>query len=246
MQSEKVGMFTKTEQAPQWLLASWIRSCVAAGATANEGELVSSCRALLDCWSGPERIYHGPKHLVDVLMHVDELAEEAHAPDLVRLAAWFHGSGFSAQARSAYANKAGEDEVASGARARLQLMDLGVSADTAERVSNLVTNLVRHQLVRSDLDSAVLNDADLAILKSDPQHYKEYLRAIREEYAHIPTIDFVRTRLHITAKLLARPQLFTTVGAAGWEDPARENLTAERARLTIELGKLKAAQVTHN
>lgn len=234
-------MFTKTDQAPQWLLSSWIRSCKAAGATAHEADLVSACRTLLDRWSGPGRVYHGTKHLVDVLSHVDELIEEAHHPDLVRLAAWYHGAVFSAESKLAYANQAGEDEEASGAFARAQLSSIGVPAQTAERVSNLVTNLVRHKPVRSDVDSAVLNDADLAILKSDPQHYKQYLIAIRQEYSHIPLLDFVRTRLRIVTKLLDRPQLFTTAGAAGWEDPARQNLTGELARLELELATLNSA-----
>ncbi len=232
-------MFTQTDQAPQWLLSSWIRSCVAAGATANEAELISACRCLLDYWSGPERIYHGLKHLVDVLTHVDELAEEAHRPDLVRLAAWYHGAVFSAQAKLAYTNKAGEDEVASGAFARQQLTGLGVPTEIADRVSFLVSNLVRHKPLRTDEDSAVLNDADLAILKSDPQHYKQYLLEIRSEYAHIPVLDFVRTRMRIVTKLLDRPNLFTTAGAAAWEDAARQNLIGEQARLQRELARLE-------
>ena len=180
-------MFTKTDQAPQWLLSSWLRSCVAAGATANEAELISACRCLLDYWSGPER----------------------------------------------------EDEVLSGAFARQQLMELGVPAETADRVSFLVSNLVRHKPVQTDEDSAVLNDADLAILKSDPQLYKQYLLEIRSEYAHIPVLDFVRTRLRIVAKLLERPNLFTTAGAASWEDAARQNLIGEQARLERELSRLE-------
>lgn len=232
-------MFTQTAQAPQWLLSSWIRSCLAAGATANEAELIGTCRDLLDRWSEPGRLYHGPRHLVAVLTHVDELAEEAHDPDLVRLAAWYHGAVFSAQAKQAYSNQAGEDEVASGALAREQLTGLGVPVATAERVSALVTNLVRHKPVKADLDSGVLNDADLAILKADPQRYREYLVDIRQEYAHIPVLDFVRTRLRIISKLLDRPHLYTTAAAAAWEDTARQNLIAERARLEKEATALE-------
>lgn len=119
-------MFTETTEIPQWLLSSWLRSCQAAGATANDAELIAVCRDLIDRWNGEDRCYHGVKHLVDVLTHVDELAAEAQDPDLVRLAAWYHGAVFSAEAHRAYANEAGEDEVASGVLARTQLASLGV------------------------------------------------------------------------------------------------------------------------
>lgn len=235
-------MFAQTTEAPQWLLSSWIRSCQAVGATANEPELVAICRGLLNRWSEEDRTYHGLKHLVDVLSHVDELAEEAADPDLVRLAAWYHGAVFSAAAKVAYANAAGEDEEASAALARKQLLEIGVPEERVEKVASMVTKLVRHKAVKADTDCAVLVDADLAILKSDPQRYKLYLKAIRDEYAHIPPIDFVRARLRIVTKLLERDQLFSTAASHAWEDPARQNLVAEQARLVKELKKLEDSQ----
>lgn len=231
-------MFTETAQAPQWLLNSWIRSCQSAGATANEPSLIAVCRDLLDRWSEPSRSYHGLRHLIDVLTHVDELAEEATDADLVRLAAWYHGAVFSAESKIAYANAGGEDEVASAALAREQLGTLGVPETAIDKVASMVTKLVRHKAVRSDSDCAVLLDADLAVLKSDPQRYREYTKAIRAEYAHIPVEDFVRARLRIVTRLLERPVLFSTAAALGWDDAARQNLEWEQARLARELRTL--------
>ncbi len=231
-------MFTDTASAPQWLLSSWIRSCQAAGAQANEPELIAVCRDLLDRWADPARTYHGLKHLVDVLTHVDELAEEATDPDLVRLAAWYHGAVFSAETKLAYANAAGEDEVASAALAREQLLGLGVPEEQVEKVARMVTALVRHKAVKKDSDCCVLVDADLAVLKSDPQRYSLYTKAIRAEYAHIPAEDFVRARLRIVTRLLGRAQLFSTAAASAWDDAARQNLEWEQARLSKELRSL--------
>lgn len=233
-------MFADTAQAPQWLLSSWIRSCQAVGATANEPALVAACRDLLTRWNSETRTYHGIRHLVDVLTHVDELAEEATEPDLVRLAAWYHGAVFSAEAKVAYANAGGEDEVASAALAREQLSSLGVPEERADKVANMVTKLVRHKAVKADTDCAVLMDADLAILKSDPQRYQQYVKEIRAEYAHIPVEDFVRARLRIVARLLERPNLFSTAASSTWEDTARQNLEWELARLTKEQSKLES------
>lgn len=228
-------MFSETAQAPQWLLSSWIRSCQAVGATANEPTLIATCRDLLDRWSAPGRHYHGLRHLTDVLTHVDELSEEATDPDLVRLAGWYHGAVFSAESAAAYANAGGEDEVASAALAREQLGALGVPEEAVNKVASMVTKLVRHKAVKADSDCAVLVDADLAILKSDPQRYREYVKAIRAEYEHIPQEDFIRARLRIVTRLLDRAQLYSTAAASTWDDVARQNLVWEQSRLAKEL-----------
>lgn len=224
--------------APQWLLTSWIRSCQAVGATAGTDELRAAGNALLDRWSEPGRVYHCVRHLADVLSRVDELAEETHEPDLVRLAAWYHGAIFSAASSAAYATQGGEDEVASAALAREQLAALGVPARCAQRVGELVTALVRHKPLPHDYDCAVLCDADMAILATEPQRYKAYLTDVRKEYAHIPVRHYLEARHRILTKLLARPALYTSPMAAAWEEPARQNLTAEAARIERELRTL--------
>lgn len=224
--------------APQWLLPSWIRSVQAAGATAPESEIRATGLALLDRWHETGRIYHNVRHLADVLSRVDELAEETHQPDLVRLAAWYHGAVFSAASTAVYASQGGEDEVASAALAYVELVELGVSERAAERVKALVTALARHKPLPNDDDCAVLCDADMGILATEPQRYKAYLIDIRQEYAHIPVRDYLLARQRILAKLLARKALYTSPLATGWEDAARQNLGAEAARLEKELHKL--------
>lgn len=224
--------------APQWLLSSWIRSVQAAGATAPESEIRATGLALLDRWHETGRIYHNVRHLADVLSRVDELAEETHQPDLVRLAAWYHGAIFSAASSVAYATQGGEDEVASAALARTELVELGVPEKAADRVKALVTALARHKPLPHDDDCAVLCDADMGILATEPQRYKAYLIDIRQEYAHIPVRDYLEARQRILAKLLDRKALYTSPLATGWEDAARQNLAAEAARLGKELRKL--------
>lgn len=233
-------MLPGSADAPQWLLSSWIRSCHAAGSTASDAELRSAGFALLDRWSEPDRAYHNVKHLAEVLSRVDELAEEAHEPDLVRLAAWYHGAVFSAASTITYATHGGEDEAASAALASSELLTLGVSARNAQRVSDLVTALARHRAVPGDFDCAVLCDADMAVLAAEPQRYKAYVTDIRKEYAHIPIRDYLVARQCILAKLLGRKALFASPLAAGWEEAARQNLGREQSRIESELAKLCA------
>lgn len=229
--------------APEWLLSAFQRSAVGAGATAAPEEIREVGQALVNRWSEPGREFHNLKHLVDVLVRVDELEEETHRPHLVRLAAWYHGAIFDSADRKAYANKGGEDEAASAVLAREQLVGLGVPEDSAQRVHDLVVALVRHTPDATDFDCAVLCDADLAMLAAEPQRYKEYLRDVRAEYSHLPLEHYVRARVHILRKLLARPSLFSSPLGAAWEEPARQNVSAELQRLEKELASLEAARI---
>lgn len=229
-------------EAPQWLLSSFVRSVQAVGGTAQPDEVRSTGEALIARWSSPERRFHNLKHLVAVLSRVDELTEETHEPDIVRLAAWYHGAVFDSDLAATHANRGGEDETASADVARSELVALGVPEDRARRVHDLVVHLARHTPDPADPDSAVLCDADLAMLAVEPQRYKAYLEDLHEEYAHIPKADFLRARQHILRKLLARTSLFVSPLSERWEEPARQNLTAELARVDKELARLDAEQ----
>lgn len=226
--------------APQWLMPSWMRSCRQAGATAPESEIRAVGEGLIDRWSRPERRFHDLRHLADVLNRVDELAEECHDPDLVRLAAWYHGAIFDSASQAAYASRGGEDETASAVLADEQLTALGLPEASVDRVAHLVTALLRHSPDPGDFDCAVLCDADLGMLATEPQRYKAYLADLREEYSHIPLPDYLRARVAILTKLLGRPRLFSSPLGAAWEDAARQNLDAELQRLQAKQARLAA------
>lgn len=228
--------------APQWLLPAFVRSVEAVGGTAQPDEIRSTGESLIERWSAPERRFHNLKHLVAVLARVDELTEETHEPDVVRLAAWYHGVVFDAAIAAQLANKAGEDEAASADVALRELVALGVPEPRARRVHDLVIHLARHTPDPADPDSAVLCDADLGMLAVEPQRYKAYLEDLQAEYAHVPRVEFLAARQRILRKLLARTSLFVSPLSERWEEPARQNLTAELARVDKELAKLEAEQ----
>src|SRR5690606_28410691 len=169
---------------------------------------------------------------------VDELAKETHRPDVVRLAAWYHGAVFNASAQVAYARRGGEDEAAGAALAREELAALGVPEAVCERVAELVLSLSRHDAAEDDVDALALCDADLGTLAVEPQRYAAYRKAIREEYAHIPELDYVTSRIDILTRLLRRRRLFVSPFSLAWEEPARENLTAELTHLRARLAQL--------
>lgn len=223
--------------APQWLVSAFVRTCVAVGATADRSQIVAAAERLLERWGEPGRHYHNVRHVVDVLAKVDQLAEETHDPEYVRLAAWYHGAVFSSAPTSAYAQRGGEDEVASAEFAAEELTALGVPAPAVQRVHDIITGIARHRDA-VDVDTQALCDAELATLAVEPQKYAAYRRDVRSEYAHIPLRDYLTARIAILTKLLARRDLFASPLGHHWEDPARQNLTAELSRLKAELERL--------
>ncbi|MDR7383794.1 putative metal-dependent HD superfamily phosphohydrolase [Promicromonospora iranensis] len=227
--------------APQWLLKSFVRSAVGAGATADTEAIEEVGEALLGRWADEHRHFHNLRHLAAVLHRVDQLAEETHEPDLVRLAAWYHGAVFSSEKKVAEASQGGEQSTASALLAREELTELGVPTRAAERVAALVNAIVRHAPDPADFDAAVLNDADLAMLAAEPQRYKEYKTAVRAEYAHIPIDVYLKARIRVIERLLARKSLFLSPMGAAWEEPARQNLDMELHRLRKEQAKLGSA-----
>ena len=225
-------------EAPQWLLPAFTRSVKAIGATQPPEAIGSAGELLIERWSTPDRCFHNLRHLIDMLARVDELAEESHNPDIMRIACWYHGCVFSSDVEEVIRGNGGEDETASAAFAEADLRHLGVPMETVKRVCSLIVNLKRHMLADDDIDAQALIDADLGTLAVDPQTYTEYVRLLREEYSHIPVEEYLRGRLTIVSRLLDRDHLFHSPLGERWEHPARENLSAEQRRLHEKLTKL--------
>jgi predicted metal-dependent HD superfamily phosphohydrolase len=213
--------------APQWLLPSFVRSVTAAGATATLESAENVGVALLDRWHDPTRVFHTIQHLVDVLARVDQLAEETHQPDLVRLAAWYHSSAY----RPGVTPTHNITEIESARIALAELRTLHLPEPSARRVHDLIVALSRHLPPAGDLDAAVLSDADLAVLATDPQTYQDYAVRIRAEHAHLSAPQFRAGRIGFISAMLARPVIFHSAQGAVWENAARQNMEAELVRL---------------
>ncbi len=224
--------------APAWLLSAFVRSVVGIGATADRSTIEAEGTDLLERWSTPDRHYHGITHLVNVLERVDMLAQETHHPDLVRVASWYHGVVFDASMLKQYKRAAGENKPESANFARAHLLELGVPPKVAERVHDLIMNLIRHDADPADMDAQALCDSDLGTLAVDPQRYRTYRQKVRTEFAHIPVRDYVESRIAIATKLLARRHIYRSPLAGEWEQSARQNLEAELAQLRVELAAL--------
>lgn len=204
------------------LADAWLGTAARVGA---RGDLAGSGATLLGRYADAGRRYHNLTHLDEVLRNVDELADLARAPDVVRLAAWFHDA--------VYDPRAGDNEERSADLVVSMLAALRVEDEVVSEVARLVRLTAGHDPADDDPDGAVLCDADLAILASDERRYARYAADVRAEYAHVPDDDFARGRAAVLQQLLGQPSLFRTpTGHAAWEAAARANVTAELARLS--------------
>ncbi len=226
-------------EAPEWLFRSFVDAMRQIGATAPDADLLTEARDLLDRWSEPVRHLHNIHHLINVLAHVDELSATAHDPDLLRVAAWYHGAVLNTAVGASFK---GSDPAQTAQRCAgftsQRLVRLGVDQDVADRVGELIRDVAVHAAARDDVDAQVLSDADLATLAGSPQEYKKYRQMLRQEYAEHDDLAFLRARRRVVRHLLARPFLFQSPRGQAWEATARENLEAELAKIEESVSTL--------
>jgi predicted metal-dependent HD superfamily phosphohydrolase len=194
-------------------------------------------RALFDSLLGrhreTHRQYHGVRHVTWVVRHVEELAATELVDDVgaVVVAAFFHDAIYDPQAS--------DNESASARLADHELAALGWDAHRRQRVSTMIEATATHDVPDDpgidpgiDIDTAVLLDADLAVLGSEPAGYQAYVAGVRSEYAHVSADDWRAGRTQVLQSFLDRPALYATATAlARWEARARANLAAEVASL---------------
>lgn len=205
----------------------WLRALLPAREGAGQPAAVPYADHLIGRWSEPQRRYHTVEHLVAVLDRVDMLEEYAAAPDVVRLAAWFHDA--------VYLPERSTNEERSARLAERALTEAGVPEGTVREVARLVRLTVTHDPQDGDRNGQVLCDADLAVLASAPAAYAAYAAAVREEYGFVPEDAFREGRADVLRRLLALPRLFRTpYGEREWERRARENLREELDGLTAD------------
>ena len=166
-----------------------------------------------------DRGYHDLRHLSEVLDRLEALGATGNTE--VVLAAWYHDAVYDDR---------GDNEERSALLAEQDLSGLP-QVDVGE-VARLVRLTESHRPDPDDHNGGLLCDADLGILAAPPDRYAEYVADVRQEYAGIPELDFVRGRLTVLEQLAAKESLFhTDLARREWEPAARANLEQEIAEL---------------
>lgn len=190
----------------------------------GEAEATHVLRDLWRRYDEPHRAFHTVSHLRHVLDVVDFLhgSEPAHDPTGVELAAWFHDA--------VYDPASEHNEERSAQLAADTLLGWDVPDARVAHVVDLVLATRTH--LAADHDTAVLIDADLAVLASPPDSYDLYRRGVRVEYRHLDEAQWRSGRAAFLRSMLARDRLFTTATMRErGETVARHNLSTELGEL---------------
>lgn len=188
---------------------------------------------LLDRHREAHRHYHTAVHVRWVLRHVDTLAgtEPVGRRADLTAAAFYHDA--------IYDPKRADNEHASAELAQRDLMALGWADRDIAHVAAMIKATAHVGAPRGEAprvpshgDTAVLLDADLAVLGADPSAYSTYVAGVRREYAHVAADVWRAGRGAVLEGFLDRDEIFlTATGRQLWEAHARANLTAELASL---------------
>ncbi len=174
----------------------------------------------------PHRRYHGSDHVFSVLRRITEIASHEwphlsseglrEALTDVYLAAWYHDV--------VYDPKRADNEDRSANLAAQHLSRLGFTPIHIAKVVDLVMMTQGHRPVNEE--QAIFADADLWTLGGSAEDYRRHGRLIREEFAHVSDINWIRGRSAAMATFLDRPTIFSTAfGLANREAQAQINVT---------------------
>jgi predicted metal-dependent HD superfamily phosphohydrolase len=140
----------------------------------------------------------------------------------VELAIWFHDAVYDPRAK--------DNEARSAFLAAERLGPLGVPVVTVVRVMGLIrsTEHLATAKTPTDRDTAVILDADLAILGAAEDRYRRYAADIRKEYAFVPDEKYREGRAAVLQTFQSRPRIFHTQQLFEERDArARDNLGRE-------------------
>jgi predicted metal-dependent HD superfamily phosphohydrolase len=146
----------------------------------------------------------------------------------VLAAVWFHDLIY---------DRRGANEERSADVAHEALVDLHFPRAIVDRVTKMILATRHHDPGDLPDDATRFLDADLAILGSPRERYREYAEAIRFEYSWVPGDAFRAARDGVLRDFLARPFLYRTdVMRQRFEAQARDNIAWELRGFSSESG----------
>lgn len=164
-------------------------------------------------YSEPHRRYHTLAHIAELLALLPEACEEVLA------AVWFHDLIY---------DRRGANEERSADVAHEALVDLRFPREVIDRVTKMILATRDHDPGDLPEKGRLFLDADLAILGSPRERYREYAEAIRFEYSWVPDQLFRAARDGVLRDFLAKPAIYQTDAMRKrFEAQARQNMEWE-------------------
>lgn len=175
------------------------------------------------------RRYHTATHVAWVIRHVGELADHERVEHLDEIvaAAFYHDA--------VYEPSYPANERASARLARRDLATIGWDEASVERVGSMIeaTEHVATATNEPSGDTAILLDADLAVLGAEPAAYDDYVRGVRSEYRQLDDEEWRAGRTRVLQSFLDRDTIYATdEGRRRWQSRARANIESELTTLS--------------
>ncbi|WP_201605767.1 hypothetical protein [Psychrobacter immobilis] len=176
----------------------------------------------------PQRAYHTLNHIEQLLVQFENIKQVLSEPHIIALALYYHDVIYD-PARS--------DNELQSAEFATEALGFYLSTEQCQQIHALIMMTANHQLdtlVDSDKynDAAYLLDMDLSILGAPWPIYKQYAKAIRQEYAHVADDNYRDGRTAVLQGLLAHPKLYLTDHYYNQlETQARDNIKRELTSL---------------
>jgi predicted metal-dependent HD superfamily phosphohydrolase len=194
----------------------------------NDAELISQLwNEIESCYSSQARYYHNLLHLeymFDKIYSCKLLISDLNA---ISFSIFYHDIVYNAQQP--------DNEEKSAELAMKRLEKLGVPENIAESCCLQILATKAHAQ-NTDVDTAILLDADLAILGDTPEVYMQYTSNIRKEYSIYTDEVYNKGRLKVLQHFLEMDRIFkTSFFFDSLELPSRENLKQEQSVLLTKL-----------
>ncbi|WP_201548085.1 hypothetical protein [Psychrobacter sp. Pi2-1] len=175
-----------------------------------------------------QRAYHTLNHIEQLLVQFENIKHYLAEPHITALALYYHDV--------IYDPTRSDNELKSADFATDALSPY-LSPEQCRQIHALIMMTANHKidtLVDSDKynDAAYLLDMDLSILGAPWPTYRQYAKAIRQEYAHVADDSYRDGRTAVLQGLLAHPKLYLTDHYCNQlETQARDNIKYELASL---------------
>ena len=185
--------------------------------------------ATLDAgYTEPARAYHNWAHIEAMLAGLDKVSQvaglDARQRDEIELAIFFHDAVYDPLVK--------DNEAQSASLFRQMTAENGdFAADAVSRVADMIGATTEHK-PSADPATQVLLDLDLAILGSSAETYRDYVSAVRREYAFVSDSDWRAGRAAVMRRFLERQHIYQTSQMATREPAARANIENEIKNLT--------------
>ena len=176
----------------------------------------------------PQRAYHTLNHIEQLLVQFENIKHVLSEPHIIALVLYYHDV--------IYDPTRSDNELKSAELATDALSPY-LSPEQCRQIHALIMMTANHQidtLVDSDKynDAAYLLDMDLSILGAPWPAYKQYAKAIRQEYTHVADDNYRDGRTAVLQGLLAHTKLYLTDHYYNQlESQARDNIKHELTSL---------------